>query len=665
MIDPITKQKILDTAQILDVVSDFVSLRKRGASYVGLCPFHADRNPSFYVTPSKNICKCFACGEGGTPLNFLMKLEQMSYTEALKYLARKYGIHIEEREQTEDELREANERQSLFVLNEFAARFFHDYLLETSEGQQIGLSYFRERGIRLDTIKLFGLGYAPDEWSHFSDAALHKGFSTGHLLSTGLSSQSAPDKPLVDRFRGRVIFPVYTVSGKAVAFGGRILKKNDKLAKYVNSPQSLIYDKSHQLYGLYQAKRSIAQKDKCYLVEGYLDVLQMTQSGITNVVSSSGTALTVPQIKLIHRFTPNVTVLYDGDAAGIKAALRGIDLLLAEGMHVKVVLLPDGEDPDSYAKAHTTEDFVAFLNANEQDFINFKTDLLLKDTQDDPMQRAKVISDIVHSIAMVPDAINRSVYVQATSQRLGMPEDLLLREVGKRRSGASNAISPPLNRPQPAVAHPAATTDKATKSNEGISLAPRKDEIELIRLIFKHGGSELALQDNEEMSTSYEALALFVYNELMADDILDFATPLVRQIIEESAEALRKDSHCDLHSLFVNHPQAEIGRLALDLTAAPYRLSNLLKPDKFPLNEQEKEAEAKKRQKRLTDRTIQAIQIFQNAFVMKRINDLQQRIITAQREHNSELVMQLLAELQELNEIKASFAQVLGERIIL
>ncbi|GAD05360.1 DNA primase [Porphyromonas crevioricanis] len=658
MIDPVTIQKITDAAQILDVVSDFVSLRKRGASYVGLCPFHADRNPSFYVTPGKNFCKCFSCGEGGNPINFLMKLEQMSYTEALKYLARKYGIPIEERELTDEEKREADKRQSLFILNEFAAKYFHKYLLESDEGKRIGLSYFQERGIRPDTIERFGLGYAPDEWNLFSETAIHKGFSTELLITTGLSSQTQAGKLLTDRFRGRIIFPIYTVSGKPVGFGGRILKKSDKLAKYVNSPQSIIYDKSYQLYGLHQAKRAISKLDKCYLVEGYLDVLQMTQSGVENVVSSSGTALTIPQIRLIQRFTSNVTVLYDGDAPGIKAALRGIDLLLAEGMNIKVVLLPEGEDPDSYAKSHTAEEFQTYLQRNEQDFISFKTNLLLHDSGSDPMQRAKVISDIVHSISIIPDAINRSVYVQATSQKLEISEELLLIEVQKHRNSKYTAH----NTPRENTTNEKETllqTREETKQKE----PPKKEELELIRLVVKHGGEDILFLDRDGKPANRIVLASFVYEELASDGILDFTTPLVRQILEEAAMKTRENRDFNSQSYFIHHPQEEINCLAMDLISDRYRLSDLLKSDEDM--EKEQEAEALKEQKRLADQCVRAIQIFQNAFVIKRIHEVQREIVIAQRNNESEQILDLLSELKDLNNTKASFAQALGERVIL
>ena len=395
MIDQQTRQRILDSAQILDVVSDFISLRRQGVSYVGLCPFHSDRNPSFYVNPAKNICKCFSCGEGGTPLNFIMKHEQLSYSDALKYLAKKYNIEVVEREESEEEKQRNSERESLFIINDYAAKYFQTQLTETEEGRTVGLAYFRERGIRPETIERFGLGYAPESKTAFTEQAIKSGYPLKRLAEVGLSIEyeDHPGKA-IDRFRGRVIFPVRNLSGRYVAFGGRVMSKTAKTAKYVNSPESLIYSKSRELYGLYWAKSAISKLGKCYLVEGYTDVLSMYQAGIENVVSSSGTALTIDQIRLIRRFTTTITVLYDGDAAGIKAALRGIDLLLEEGFRIKVVLLPDGEDPDSFARSHSNTELQAYLDEHETDFIHFKIELYQEEMERDPLRRAELISDL-------------------------------------------------------------------------------------------------------------------------------------------------------------------------------------------------------------------------------------------------------------------------------
>lgn len=430
MIDSATVDRILDAANIYEVVSDFVTLRRRGANYVGLCPFHDEKTPSFSVSPARGICKCFSCGKGGNAVHFIMEHEQISFYEALRYLARKYNIEIKEQELTEEERQRKTDRESMLIVNDFAQNFFTSTLLESSEGRTVGMGYFRERGFGEDIIRKFGLGFSPEKRDAFAQEALRKGYKKEYLLKTGLCLESQHGN-LYDRFKGRVIFPVYSLSGKVIAFGGRILKKDEKAAKYVNSPESEVYHKSDVLYGIYHAKQSIVKNDCCYLVEGYTDVLSMHQAGIENVVASSGTSLTPGQIRLIHRFTNNITVLYDGDAAGIKASLRGIDLILQEGMNIKVVLLPDGDDPDSFSKKQSAADFTGYIKAHETDFIRFKTCLLLEGAGNDPVRRASLIGDIVRSIAIIPDNILRAVYVQECSRLLEADEKVLLREVNR------------------------------------------------------------------------------------------------------------------------------------------------------------------------------------------------------------------------------------------
>lgn len=432
MIDQHTIDRILDAANIVEVVSDFVTLRRRGANYVGLCPFHDEKTPSFSVSPARGICKCFSCGKGGNSVHFVMEHEQISFYEALRYLARKYNIEIQEKELTKEEKQLKTDRESMLIVNDFAQKFFATNLLENAEGRSIGLSYFRERGFGEDIIKKFGLGYSPEKRDALAQEALRKGYKKEYLVKTGLCLESQQGS-LYDRYKGRVIFPIHSLSGKVIAFGGRILKKDEKAAKYVNSPESEVYHKSDVLYGIYHAKQSIVKNDFCYLVEGYTDVLSMHQAGIENVVASSGTSLTPGQIRLIHRFTNNITVLYDGDAAGIKASLRGIDLILQEGMNIKVVLLPDGDDPDSFSKKQSASDFTAYIKAHETDFIRFKTNLLLEGAGNDPIKRATLIGDIVRSIAIIPDNILRSVYVQDCARLLDADENMLLREVNKIR----------------------------------------------------------------------------------------------------------------------------------------------------------------------------------------------------------------------------------------
>lgn len=428
MIDQHTIDRIIEAANIVEVVSDFVTLRRRGVNYVGLCPFHDEKTPSFSVSPARGICKCFSCGKGGNSVHFIMEHEQVSYYEALKYLARKYNIEIQERQLSEEEKQRKSDRESMLIVNDFAQKFFTTNLLENVEGRSIGLGYFRERGFGEDIIKKFGLGYSPEKRDALAQEALKKGYKKDYLLKTGLCIESQQGV-LYDRYKGRVIFPIHSLSGKVIAFGGRILKKDDKAAKYVNSPESEVYHKSDVLYGIYHAKQAIVKNDFCYLVEGYTDVLSMHQAGIENVVASSGTSLTPGQIRLIHRFTNNITVLYDGDAAGIKASLRGIDLILQEGLNIKVVLLPDGDDPDSFSKKQSAADFTAYIRAHETDFIRFKTNLLLEGAGNDPIKRATLIGDIVRSIAIIPDNILRTIYVQDCARLLSVDEKMLMREV--------------------------------------------------------------------------------------------------------------------------------------------------------------------------------------------------------------------------------------------
>ena len=442
MLDQLTIDKIRDTAQILDVVGEFVSLRRRGQNYIGLCPFHSDKNPSFYVSPSKNICKCFSCGEGGDPVNFLMKHEQMNYLEALRWLARKYGIEIQEKEQTDAERQAQTAREGMMNLNDFAMRTFESDLYNTDEGRNIGLTYFRERGLQDETIRLFHLGYALEAKDDFARRALAQGHRREYLLDptetrregVGLCYGDDPSRMPVCRFAGRVIFPFMSLSGKPLAFGGRILQRVDHaFKKYVNSPESMVYHKGNLLYGIFQAKGEMAKQDKCYIVEGNVDVLSMSQAGFRNVVASAGTALTTSQIRLIQRFTRNVTLMFDGDDAGIRASLKTIDLLLLEGMNVKLLLLPDGHDPDSFCRQHTMEELQRYFAAHEQDFIAYKTQMLLQDSASDPLKRAQVLQNLVQSIALIADPIMRSLYIRETSQRLHVAEEALMQALRTQR----------------------------------------------------------------------------------------------------------------------------------------------------------------------------------------------------------------------------------------
>ena len=434
MIPQDTVNKILDSAQIVEVISDFVSLKRRGANFIACCPFHNEKTPSFYVSPSKGIYKCFGCGKSGTAVGFVMEHESMTYVEALKYLAKKYGIEVKEKEDSPEEIAARQRSESLYLVMDFAEKFFQENL-KTPEGRSIGYAYFRSRGLEDSTIEKYGLGWSPKGGSVFSREALAKGYKEEFLTATGVSIKRN-DGSLIDKFYDRVMFPIHSVSGRVIAFGGRTLRSDYKAAnigKYVNSPETEIYDKSRSLYGIYFAKSEISRQDKCFLVEGYLDVLSMHQLGITNVVAWSGTSLTVPQIRLIKKFTSNVTIMYDGDAAGIHAALRGIGLILKEGMNVRVVLIPDGDDPDSYSRKHTLEEMRKFLEDNEQDFITYKTDLLLGQAGNDPLKRAELINDIADTIALIPDQIKRAVYVQNAADKFGIAEDMIYARIHSSR----------------------------------------------------------------------------------------------------------------------------------------------------------------------------------------------------------------------------------------
>lgn len=535
-IDNATVQRILDAADIVEVVSDFVTLKKRGANYVGLCPFHNDRSPSFYVSKAKGMCKCFSCGEGGSPVSFIMKLEQMSFTEALRYLAKKYNIEVEEREMTDEERRAESARENMLALNDFVMRYFEKNLHDTQEGRDIGLSYFRYRGISDAMIERFHLGYALEGRDELFNAAVARGYSEEYLFSTGVCTRT-DDGRVYDRFRGRVIYPILSLSGKVVAFGGRTLSKEKKIAKYVNSPESDIYMKRRELYGLYQAKQAISKAQRCIIVEGYMDVISMHQAGVCNVVASSGTALTVEQVRLIKRFTNNVTLIYDSDAAGIKASLRGIELLLQDGMNIKVLLLPPGDDPDSFAQNHSSTEVEQYISEHETDFISFMARVLMEGAADDPTRRATVITRLVKTIALIPDEITRSVYVQECSRILFMDEDILRREVGKyynefrlksreeRQRG--EAFTAPADSPAVDAANVAAgasqsqlqATPASSGSDTGYVKFLRTYELAILRLIVKYGNYAFAEGIDDEGNTVPMTVLEYIESDLMADDI--------------------------------------------------------------------------------------------------------------------------------------------------
>lgn len=684
MIDSQTKQKIIDSANILEVVSDFVSLRRAGVSYVGLCPFHNDRKPSFYVSPSKNVCKCFSCGEGGSPIHFVMKHEQMSYTEALRYLAKKYHIEIVEREETDEEKIAVSQRQSLMLVNDYAQRFFRTQLLEVEEGRNIGLSYLHERGIHDSMIELFGLGYSPESKDALTMQAVSDGYELEKLTQVGLSIQADDGRPPIDRFRGRIIFPIRNLSGQYVGFGGRVMGKIDKIAKYLNSPESPIYSKSRELYGLYQAKSSISKAGKCYLVEGYTDVISMHQCGITNVVASSGTALTHQQIRLLRRFTEHITVLYDGDSAGIRAAIRGIDLLLEEGLNIKVVLLPDGEDPDSYARHHSAEDFLTYLSASETDFIHFKIALYREEMLSDPIKRAELITDILKSIALIPDEIRRAVLIQNSALELRMSEQLLTNEVNKYRQKKAYTSSEKNFNPSPIQQPKSENPIEETKPQ---SNQLKLHEYDLVRLIIQMGLDTIYVHEDTEgqvaQYTSY-MLADYVYKELELDGLLTEISPILHSVLTEIL-GVKEREKIDCTDFFLNHESEDIRHLSADLICMEMKIDKNNQDDAMEMMllaevanastptmqakaieelSQYKENKTLKANIDRGSRTIRELDNLRLAILMQNIYEVQKELIDAQKNGQEELLVQLIEELRELNTLKIQFAQNLGERTI-
>ncbi len=555
MIDHFTIERILDATSVVEVISEFVNLKRRGVNYLGNCPFHNEKTPSFTVSPSKGIFKCFGCGKGGNVVNFIMEHEGLTYPEALKFLARKYQVEIVEREETTEEKQQKDDRESMLIVTSFARNYFTRYLWNEPEGRTVGLSYFRERGLRDDIIRKFELGFCPDGKTVFTDAALKEGYRLDFLDKTGLTIRR--DDWLRDRFAGRVMFPVHNIAGRVIAFGGRILKQEPDTAKYLNSPESEIYHKSKIVYGIFQAKREIARADKCYLVEGYTDVLSMHQAGIENVVASSGTALTADQIRLIRRFTPNITILYDGDEAGIKASLRGIDLVLEEGMNVKVLLLPEGEDPDSFARKHSSSELLSFIGESETDFIRFKTRLLLKSAKNDPIARSRLITEVIRSVAVIPDPVTRSVYIRETAILLDVGEALLYSEVRKiLRSRTGTAAS----------ALPATTFRSARQATEPEEEDEEltTEERELLKYLLKYCKQPLFEQDSEHPDNpDIVSVSDFIISQLTNEDLVS-QKPLFRLIWEETTRRI-KDKDFQPERFFIYHPDKSVSQLASDL----------------------------------------------------------------------------------------------------
>ncbi len=693
MIDQPTIDRILDAVQIVDIVSDFVTLRKRGVNYVGLCPFHDDKTPSFYVSPSKGLCKCFSCGKGGNAVHFIMEHEQMSYPEALKYLAKKYGIEIKERELSSEEKLMQSERESLFIVNNFARDYFQNILKNHVDGRSIGMAYFRNRGFRDDIIEKFQLGYCTESHDAMAQEAIKKGFKKEYLVKTGLCYET-DDHRLRDRFWGRVIFPVHTLSGKVVAFGGRVLSSATKgvKVKYVNSPESEIYHKSNELYGIYFAKQAIVKQDRCFLVEGYTDVISMHQSGVENVVASSGTALTPGQIKLIHRFTNNITVLYDGDVAGIKASLRGIDMLLEEGMNIKVCLLPDGEDPDSFARKHNATEFQKFIQDNETDFIRFKTNLLLEDAGKDPIKRAELIGNLVQSISIIPEAIVRDVYIKECSQLLRVEDKLLVSEVAKRRETQAEKQAEQRNRetrknntardaaqaPLPDGVQPPYPEDMPPYPMDGeipnggaplppetaeyVSYIPQegkegqefyKYERLILQMVVRYGEKVLCNVPDEEGKEIPITVTEYVVNDLKEDE-LAFHNPLHRQMLTEATEHIHNEGFT-AERYFLAHPDPIISKLSTELIADRYQLSKY----------------HSKAQRLVTDeeRLFELVPTLMINFKFAIISEEMKHMVYALQDpavaNDEEQCTSIMKRYSELREIKSIMAKRLGDRVVL
>ena len=571
MIDRPTIAKIMDATKIEEVVSEFVTLKKRGINYVGLCPFHNDSNPSFSVSPTRGICHCFTCGKGGNAINFLMELEQMTYPDALRWLAKKYKIEIQERELTNEEKQRESERESMFIVNDWAAKYFQDILLHDVDGIAIGMAYFRGRGFRDDIIRKFQLGFALPKRTALAEAAKAAGYNPKYLVDTGLcfkvdkdeaGNKSGEDK-ILDRFSGRAIFPWFSVSGKVVAFGGRVLDSRTKgiSQKYVNSPDSVIYHKERELYGLYQAKKAIAKEDCVFMVEGYTDVISMHQCGIENVVANSGTALSVHQIRLLHRFTSNIVLLYDGDNAGIHAALRGTDMLLEEEMNVKVLFLPDGNDPDSFARSHSAEEFRRYIQENQTDFIQFKTDILLRGVTD-PVKRSQAINSIVESISKIKNQITRASYITDCSHRLGVNEAII---VNALNNFVRNGMSEQVKAERRAVGLKDSTVAAAQQAQSVMRAVTPLDkllEVEglLVQLIIHHGDQLITVQDVDGNDVEV-AVAQYISLDLGGDGF-KFHNDLYNQIMQEAVEHLEKEDDFVAETYFANHPNPDISRLA-------------------------------------------------------------------------------------------------------
>ena len=660
--------KIFDAVRVEEVVGEHVTLKKRGVNLIGLCPFHDEKTPSFYVSPVKGIYKCFGCGKGGNAVNFIMDKDKVSYPEALRLLAKKYNIEITEEELSPEQLQTHSERESLLVVSSFAQKKFTENLHQTDEGKSVGLGYFRERGFRDDVIQKFQLGYSMNHRSAFTEAAIAEGYKTEYLVKTGLtieykneegSTASEEENGIknpakyLDRFWGRVMFPIHSVSGRVIAFGGRTLRTDKKTAKYLNSPESEIYHKSDVLYGIYFAKNAISKFDNCFLVEGYTDVISMHQAGIENVVASSGTSLTIGQIRVIRRLTNNITILYDGDNAGIKASFRGIDLILEEGLNVKVLLFPDGEDPDSYSKRVSSEELKSFIEKNSKDFISFKTHLMMNEVGNDPLKKAGLIKDIVDSIALIPDAIYRSVYVKECSKILDIEEHVLLNELNKLRSKRFNDKGNTASETQPTEINPEEILI-AENQQQALETSAEYQERDIIRLLLNYGNKNV-LVESEELDEHKKpiqvevSVAALLIHELEHDHIT-LENPVYNTIYKEFTEQLNNDVIPD-YNHFINHENSEVAYLTVDLISTPYALSKWEQHQIYPTVEENI----------LKKSLYHAIYALKSRKLEMMIHDIQTKLKDQPEEDE---LMTLMQTQHQLIEAKKTFNALLG-RIIL
>ena len=657
MIDRETVDRIYAAANIVDIIGEYVTLKRKGVNYVACCPFHNEKTPSFVVSPSKGLYKCFGCGKGGNAVTFVMDQEATTYAEALKMVAKRYGIEVKEEALTEEEVRRNDDRESMFALNGWAAEYFANYLQRETEGQSVGLAYFRQkRGMTDATIKKFGLGFCPAKGDRMSKDALAAGYKKEFLLSTGLSLVSDRDGSLYDRFRDRVIFPVHNISGRIVAFGGRTLRTDKQVAKYQNSPESEIYSKKRELYGLYFAKKAIQQQDFAIMVEGYTDVISMHQAGVENVVSSSGTSLTTEQIRLLNRFTKNITVIYDGDSAGIHASLRGIDMILKEGMNVRVVLLPEPEDPDSFARSHTAAELQEYIRANEQDFLEFKAKLLLQDAEGDPIRKAALIGDMVQSIAQIPDPIQRSVYIKECARIMDIDEQILISEVARKRLTTSGDretdefLQRQARQRRSEEVQPEVEFVQKVEAGSSIEALER----EIVKYLLKYGHCSFDFKEGRTMVACNVAEVIF--SEL-SDDSIVFRNPVYAKIMaayREQWEQLGTGVEVPVH-LFINHVDPEVCNTAVDILTSD---DNYVPSEIWKRKDIHVESDAEM----LAVGVPKAVTLYKSKVIEGMIRDLQERL--ADEGLGEEEQDTLLQRLAGLNRVKVSIARKLQRSIL-